>query len=155
MGNQAQNAQNIKTKFEAFRQRTFAEILTGLERLLTAGVEFCLDEHDENHQRHLETGDSYGWVSFYNGKEMNRQIWAKGRAAEGNASLCLDKMASLARPVGFDGFVVAGMALSGESQQTPKNSSTRYFRWTYEFIPMREAIADIKGLDFSQYFSRI
>lgn len=141
MGYRQDNSRKILAAFTESRRRMDESVALGFKELLEAGVRYCLEEHNATHQRHLETGDSYGWMLLYNGSEIDRQIYAKGAKAEGNASRCLDNVKSACPSTGWCGVVLAGVE--------PAN----YFNVRYEFIPMRNGIRDLKAEDFDRYFT--
>ena len=143
MGYKESNQKKIEAAFTTATTRMNQNIMVGFTELLNAGVDYCLAEHDPQHQRHLETGDSYGWVLLYNGSEVNRRIYAEGRAAEGNASRALDKVKSSCPSTGWVGVVLAGV------------KPATYFNVRYEFIPMRAGIRDLKAEDFDSIFTKM
>lgn len=143
MGYRESNRKAIENAFTVSRTRMNENITAGFVELLNAGVAYCLSEHDVQHQRHLETGDSYGWVLLYNGSEVGRRIYAEGRTAEGNAGRALDKVKSSCPATGWVGVVLAGV------------EPATYFNVKYEFIPMRAGISDLKAEDFDAIFTKM
>lgn len=116
----------------------------GMIRLLEWGVEECFKAHkDYGYQRHLEMGDSYGWMLLHNGVEVRRKLFAEGAEAEGNANTSLDYVKAKLPQNGWVGVVLAGM-----------NPPT-YFSVAYEFKVMRTAIRDLKSQQFSNFFKPI
>ena len=90
MDDRTQNSQVIKSAFSRLHTNAQNELYIGLQRLLDYGVKACLMAHDAKHQRHLESGDSYGWVILYNGVELKRELFVKGQPAIGNANAAID-----------------------------------------------------------------
>ena len=126
--------QNKKTIDDAFAQALLgmdARIKSGMEELLTMGVTFCLANHDTLHTRHKSTKEGYGWILLHDGMGVTS-----------NANAALSRVASKATS-GWVGYVLAGLE--------PAN----YFNVMYEFIPMREAIRDMKHLDFENIFKPV
>jgi len=140
MGQIDSNNRKIDDAFATAKRRMNESIRIGFTELLEAGVNYCLEAHDPFHQRHLETGDSYGWVLLYNGSEVSRSIYAKGREAKGNASKALDAVKGSCPSHGWVGVVLAGME--------PVN----YFAVKHEFVFMRSGIQDLKAEDFDRIF---
>ena len=140
MSYESTNSRKIIEGFATAQRLMNEAIVVGFTELLEAGVRYCLEEHDAMHQRHLETGDSYGWVLLYNGSEISRSIYAKGMKAEGNASRALDTVKSKCPSEGWAGVVLAGV------------EPATYFNVRYEFIPMRAGIKDLKAEDFDRIF---
>ena len=136
--------QNKKTIDDAFAKALLgmdARIKSGMEELLTMGVTFCLANHDTLHTRHKSTKEGYGWILLHDGMEVSRWV-ADGMGVTSNANAALSRVASKATS-GWVGFVLAGLE--------PAN----YFNVMYEFIPMREAIRDMKHLDFENIFKPV
>lgn len=150
MGYREDNAKKIADAFARMTANADRAFQNGLERLLDFGVEMCLEEHDDKHQRHLETGDTYSWVLFHNGVEVKRKTFIQGKEVIGFADEAISKVSSShAKGIGWEGFVIAGLKTSKD-----KGEAT-YFQVRYEFIPMRAAIKDIKREDFSKYFKAV
>lgn len=140
MGYKEQNSKVIAQAFATATRRMNESILVGFKELLDAGVHYCLANHDPAHSHHAETEDSYGWVLLYNGTEVSRQIYGQSSSKKGNASKALDKVKGSCPTEGWCGVVLAGVM------------PATYFNVRYEFIPMRDAIRDIKAENFDEYF---
>lgn len=139
----ASNKAKIISAFAKSYVNAHMAMQQGLERLLNLGVEYCLKNHDARHQRHLQVGDSYGWLLMHNGEEIKRRIYAEGAEAEGNASSSLDWVKGIMPQDGYVGIILAGV------------DPPEYFQVLYEFVPMRQAIKDIKAEDFNRYFKKL
>ena len=149
MGYKEDNAKKIEDAFSRFRANADAEFRNGLEAVLDAGVEYCLQEHYENppyeemrsvwQPRHVEEG-GYGWILLHNGMEVNRKLWGNNPAFVNEANEQLNVVKSKVSNTGWVGIVLASLR------------ETHYFNVMYEFIPMRAAIRDLKTEDFNKYF---
>lgn len=137
------NSKKITKAFAELKKQAQKSFLDGMKAVLTKGVEYCLNEHDASHQRHLETGDSYGWMLFYNGKYKAKKIWAKGKPAMSNATALLQEAGKRITGVGYEGLILAGMMPDG------------YYIQMLEFKFMREGMTDLKNEDFDKYFKKI
>lgn len=149
MGYESTNSRKIAQAFTKSRTGIDLSLQTGLEMLLDKGVELCLAEHDAKHQRHLESGDTYAWVLFHNGVEVKRKTFMPGKEVIGYADRTISLVKSKTTGIGWEGFVVAGV------KSTKDNGQVTYFDWLYELYPMRDAIRDIKDINFSDYFKQV
>lgn len=140
MGYKEDNAKKIADAFARATVNIDATIKNAMIGLLDWGVTLCLQEHDTVHQKHLEVGDSYGWLLLHNGVEIQRELYYEDPSAEGNANEALDRAKGRSSTSGWVGIVLAGL------------KPETYFNVLYEFIPMRAAIRDLKHEDFSKYF---
>lgn len=114
-------------------------IRRGMEELLDMGVRFCLANHDQVHSRHKHQKEGYGWILMHDGQEVSRWVM-QGMGESGNAGEALDRVKSRSTQ-GWVGIVLAGL------------EPATYFNVMYEFIPMREAIRDIRHYgDFANIF---
>ena len=103
----AKNEKTINAAFRRLQVRAFDRCREGMIRILREAVVYALEIHDMGHQRHLETGDSYGWGLWHNGKLIEISVTAKEGPVEGDTNLMLS-----AYPVpslGWVGVVMAGM----------------------------------------------
>lgn len=137
------NEQAIRRAFKKALGNCNKVIDKGLIDLLEFGVQQCLKNHDIRHQMHLKTGDSYGWMLLHNGAEVRRKLFAEGAEAEGNANSSLDSVKARLPQVGWAGVVLAGV------------NPPKYFNVLYEFLPMRQAVKDLKAEDFNKYFKPV
>lgn len=144
--------QNIKTIDEAFTKLLAtgdARIRSGMEEILDLGVTFCLSNHDQLHSHHKHMKEGYGWVLLHNGVEVSRWVM-NGIGEPGNADAALNRVAARSVnnsddvPSGWVGYVLAGL------------EPATYFNVMYEFIPMRQAIRDIRSYgDFENIFKPV
>lgn len=149
MGYKEDNARKIEDAFARFRANAEAEFRNGLEAVLDAGVEFCLQEHYENppfeelrapwNPHHVEDG-GYGWILIHNGVEVSRKLWGDNPVFVNEANDQLNTIKGKASSEGWVGIIMASLR------------EERYFNVMYEFIPMRAAIRDLKTEDFNRYF---
>lgn len=138
MGYLEQNKRVIEEAFAKALLNMDERIKSAMEEMLTMGVTYCLANHDAFHARHKSTKEGYGWILLHNGMEVSR--WTKdGMGVTSNANEALSRIASRAS-VGWTGYVLAGL------------EPATYYNVMYEFIPMREAIRDMKHLDFENIF---
>jgi len=142
MGYKEDNARIIDEAFAKFQANAEASFRSGLEAVLDAGVEYCLQEHDNIHRRHADQGDGYGWILLHNGNELERKLWGTDNDLRGNADDALTYVKSKVSPTGYVGVVLATV------------KPVTYFNALYEFIPMRAGIRDLKSDDFSRYFKK-
>lgn len=140
MGYLEDNANKIASAFERFRSASELTMLTGMKAVLDAGVEYCLQEHDNIHHRHADEGDGYGWILLHNGNELERKLWGTDSDLRNNASEALTYVKSKTSSEGYVGIVLATV------------KPVTYFNALYEFIPMRAGIRDLKSDDFTRYF---
>lgn len=149
MGYYEQNKKTIDDAFAKALAGMDMSIQLGMEKLLDAGMEYCIQEHYENppyeelrapwHPVHAEDG-GYGWILLHNGMEVNRKLNGNNPVFMNEANEQLNQVRSKAAPTGWVGIILASLR------------EEKYFSVMYEFIPMREAIRDIKNLDFNKYF---
>lgn len=113
--------------------------------LLEKGVKYCLGAHDQKHHRHLEMGDSYGWVLLKDGRELKRKLYAEGAEAQGNASTALNEVSksNAVRTSGYTGIVLAGM------------HPITYFNVRFEFYAMRQGMKELSAEDFQTIFKPV
>lgn len=141
MGQVEQNNKIIEEAFAKALLQTNERIRVGMEELLALGVKFCLSNHDMLHSRHKFKKEGYGWILMHDGAEVSRWV-SPGMGEPGNANEALSRVASHASQ-GWTGYVLAGL------------EPATYYNVIYEFIPMREAIRDMKHLDFENIFKPV
>ena len=71
---QRKNNQTIDKAIASFVKRGDEIILGGMCELLTDAVNYALSIHDDEHQQHLEIGDTYGWALVREGKVVAMEI---------------------------------------------------------------------------------
>ena len=64
-------------RLAASEERTVRE---GLVRVMRDAVRYALDIHDAKHQRHLTSGDTYGWLVVHNGASVQMEVTSAGEA---------------------------------------------------------------------------
>lgn len=140
-GYEKQNEKVIKAAFARFAKRKDMTIRMGMYRLLEDAVKAALELHDENHQSHIELGDTYGWMLVVNGRIDKIQVNAEAEKV-GQASQMLRTYEGKVANVGYVGVVMAGMQ--------PAN----FFTINYE-KGILESTIHITRSNFYQYFRKI
>lgn len=144
MGLMEDNARKIASAFARSRTQIDLSLQAGMIELLERGVEYSLEHHDTIHWRHSESGDGYGWMLLYNGEERASRIFGNDSQLRENAREALTNVrGKYSGTQGWVGVVLAAL------------KPAHYFQVLYEFIPMREAIRDIKSLDFNSIFKPV
>ena len=138
---QRQNKQTIKNNFQYLRNMRDEVVRNGMYNLLEDAVQIALELHDENHQAHIEIGDTYGWVLIHNGNIEELAVVSTPQN-EGRATEQLRKKARWINKKGWVGIVMAGLE--------PAN----YFSVTYESNLLYYTLQDIRQ-NFFQYFTAI
>ena len=139
------NKKKIDTLFKKSLEGVNHSCVDGMTKLLEAGVKYCLGAHDQKHHRHLEMGDSYGWVLLKDGRELKRKLYAEGAEAQGNASTALNEVSksNAVRTSGYTGIVLAGM------------HPITYFNVRFEFYAMRQGMKELSAEDFQTIFKPV
>lgn len=144
MGYKEDNARKIASAFSRSKEQIQVSLQAGMIELLEMGVDYCLEHHDNVHQRHAESGDGYGWMLLYNGEVRASRLFGNDSQLRENANDAMVYVKSKYSGVnGWVGIVLATL------------KPAHYFQVLYEFIPMREAIRDIKHLDFNSIFTPV
>ena len=152
MGYKEDNARKINEAFAKFQANSQIIFQSGLEAVLDAGVDFCLDEHRKNpihpkgverttewHSVHVERG-GYGWILGHNGMEVKRKVYGDDSELTAKVNEELSYVFSKSAKDGWVGIILASL------------EPATYYNVLYEFIPMRAAIRDLKSADFNKYF---
>ena len=142
---QKSNAKKINALFKKAIGGVNQSCTDGMIELLEAGVQYCFDAHDSRHHRHLEMGDSYGWLLLKDGREIRRKLFAEGAEAQGNANQALNEVKAKISTsnAGFMGIILAGM------------HPISYFNVKFEFYVMRRGMRDLTDVDFNRIFKPI
>jgi len=135
------NMQVIDGAFSRFAADKKEVIASGMYRLLESAVKIALEAHDERHQAHVETGDTYGWMLVHDGKIEEIAVVATEKD-EGKASQMLRSKADELPDTGWCGVVMAGL--------TPAD----YFAVDYEYGMLDYAMQMTRD-DFHRHFRRI
>lgn len=101
---------------ESVIERAFARLASSEEKIVRDGLRRTLDEavryalaiHDGRHRRHIESGDTYGWVIIHDGVSVQLAVNARGEAI-GDVTARLLRMEGRVRRTGWVGVVMAGM----------------------------------------------
>lgn len=136
-------AKNSKTIENAFRRLVNSEeeiIMSGMYGLLEDAVKVALDLHDEEHHKHLEIGDTYGWLLMHNGS-VKEAVVVSLPQNEGEALDKLREEAAFVTETGWVGIVMAGM-------------KPGYFSIRFEREVLAETIEITKD-NFFDYFKAI
>lgn len=139
----ATNNNKIDNVFARAIAKVQENLRIGMEMLLEDGVKYCLEAHDEKHQRHIEMGDSYGWALLYNGNEVSRKIYSGSGSVRAEASHALDIVLPTLPNQGWCGIILASM------------KPATYFAVTKEFRYMREGRGRLTSENFDKYFNAI
>lgn len=139
------NAATIANAFARLAASEQSAVRTGLERLLSDCVPYALEAHDEGHQKHLATGDTYGWAIVHEGVVVGMYVTA-GSASYGDetsdATEQLLRAAGKIRRKGWVGILMAGM------------HPASFFSVDYEIGILRETIRYTKE-NFNSWFKKV
>lgn len=141
IGYEKQNEKVIKAAFARFVKSKDMTIRMGMYRLLEDAVKAALEFHDEDHQSHIEMGDTYGWMLVVNGRIDKIEVNAEAEKV-GQASQMLRTYEGKVANLGYVGVVMAGMQ--------PAN----FFTINYE-KGILESTIHITRSNFYQYFRKI
>jgi hypothetical protein len=136
-----QNEKVIKAAFARLVKSKDMSIRMGMYRLLERAVKATLEFHDEDHQSHIEMGDTYGWMLVVNGRIDKIEVNAEAEKV-GQASQMLRTYEGKVPNVGYVGVVMAGMQ--------PAN----FFTINYE-KRILESTIQITKYNFNQFFRKI
>lgn len=140
-GYERQNDKVIKAAFARLAKSKDMSIRMGMYRLLERAVKAALEFHDEDHQSHIEMGDTYGWMLVVNGRIDKIEVNAEAEKV-GQASQMLRTYEGKVPNVGYVGVVMAGMQ--------PAN----FFTINYE-KRILESTIQITKYNFNQFFRKI
>ncbi len=141
IGYEKQNEKVIKAAFARLAKSKDMSIRMGMYRLLEDAVKTALELHDENHQSHIEMGDTYGWMLVVNGRIDKIEVNAEGDKV-GQASQMLRTYEGRVPNLGYVGVIMAGMQ--------PAN----FFIINYE-KGILESTIHITRSNFNYYFRKI
>ena len=136
----AKNSKTIDRAFSKFINAKNEIIERGMYELLEDAVKVALDLHDEEHPKHLEIGDTYGWLLMHNGF-IKEAVVVSLPLNEGEALEKLRDEASQITELGWVGIVMAGM-------------KPNYFSLRFEEEVLDETIQITKD-NFFDYFKAI
>lgn len=140
IGYEKQNEKVIKAAFARFAKSKDMSIRMGMYRLLERAVKAALEFHDEDHQSHIELGDTYGWMLVVNGRIDKIEVNAEAEKV-GKASQMLRTYEGKVPNEGYVGVVMAGMQ--------PAN----FFTINYE-KRILESTIQITKYNFNQFFRK-
>lgn len=141
IGYEKQNEKVIKAAFARLAKSKDMSIRMGMYRLLERAVKAALEFHDEDHQSHIELGDTYGWMLVVNGRIDKIEVNAEAEKV-GQASQMLRTYEGKVPDEGYVGVVMAGMQ--------PAN----FFTINYE-KRILESTIQITKYNFNQFFRKI
>lgn len=118
----------IEAAFARLAATEERSVREGLRRTLEEAVQYALDIHDERHQRHLASGDTYGWLIVHDGAAVQMEVTSSGEAI-GDVTARLLRMEGRVRRTGWVGVVMAGM------------NPPSFFALDYEMDVMHDTVA--------------
>lgn len=125
-------------RLAASEERTVRE---GLVRVMREAVRYALDIHDAKHQRHLTSGDTYGWLVVHNGASVQMEVTSAGEAI-GDVTARLLRMEGRVRRTGWVGVVMAGI------------NPPSFFSLDYELDVMHDTV-DMTARAFAEKFKPV
>lgn len=134
----AKNREVIKNAFKRFVLSKDRIVEIGMYNVLENVVRVALEAHNEEHQNHIEIGDTYGWMLVHNHKVVEITAVATDDN-RGDVMKQLRKQLRTLPKTGWQGVVMAGM--------NPAN----YFSFRYEYGTLMYA-ANVTKTNFSQFF---
>jgi hypothetical protein len=139
------NATTIDNAFARLAESEREAVYVGLEKLLSDCVPYALEAHDAGHQKHLITGDTYGWAIVYNGAIVGMDV-TEGSAAYGDeTSDALEQLLRVAGKISRSGWV--GILMAGMHPAS-------FFSVDYEMGILRETIRYTKE-NFNSWFKKV
>lgn len=137
----SRNETAIKNGFARLTEIKDRTIRRGMFEVLENAVQVALDAHNESHQKHIEIGDTYGWMLVHNGAVEDMAVVSTEKN-EGTATEQLLAMASRVPKKGWVGVVMAGL------------QPASYFSIVYE-AKMLEYAKQVTHFNFFQFFKKI
>jgi hypothetical protein len=136
------NNKVIESAFERFVTNKDTIIRNAMYGLLEDAVQIALRLHEEDgeHPKHLEIGDTYGWILMHNGRIEEAVV----KSIDPNIGDTLDQLyeeAAFTYEKGWVGIVMAGM-------------KPNYFSIRFETKILAETISITKD-NFFEYFKKI
>ena len=135
------NAQKIKNAFARLSFNKDEVIRVGMYNLLENAVQVALGAHDPFHQKHIEIGDTYGWMLVHNHRIQEISVVATEQN-EGKASKQLRAKLRELPQKGWVGVVMAGL------------QPAKYFLIEYEEKMLNYA-KNVTHTNFHQFFKPI
>lgn len=102
------NEQTIERAFGRLLSSERRSVERGMVDCLREAVRYALDAHDGRHRRHIESGDTYGWLLVHDGSSVRMEVTSGGEAI-GDVTARLLRMEGRVRRTGWVGIVMAGM----------------------------------------------
>ena len=134
----AKNKETINNAFARLVKTKNEVIEAGMYDVLENAVHVALAAHNEAHQKHIEIGDTYGWMLVHNHKIVEISVVATDDN-RGNATKQLRAKLRELPKTGWIGVVMAGM------------QPASYFSVAYELGTLEHA-RTATLLNFKQFF---
>lgn len=134
----AKNKETITNAFSRLVKTKNEVIEAGMYDVLENAVHVALATHNEAHQKHIEIGDTYGWMLVHNHKIVEISVVATDDN-RGNATKQLRAKLRELPKTGWIGVVMAGM------------QPASYFSVAYELGTLEHA-RTATLLNFKQFF---
>lgn len=134
----AKNKETIKNAFALLVKRKNEIVEAGMYDVLENAVHVALAAHNEGHQKHIEIGDTYGWMLVHDHKIVEISVVATDDN-RGNATKQLRAKLRELPKKGWIGVVMAGM------------QPASYFSISYELGTLEHA-RTATLLNFKQFF---
>ena len=132
------NKETIKNAFALLVKRKNEIVEAGMYDVLENAVHVALAAHNEGHQKHIEIGDTYGWMLVHDHKIVEISVVATDDN-RGNATKQLRAKLRELPKKGWIGVVMAGM------------QPASYFSISYELGTLEHA-RTATLLNFKQFF---
>ena len=71
------NDKTIENAFARLSGSYGKSVQEGMRRMLDMGMEYALLSHDQQHRKHVENGDSYGWAMWHDGSVVETRVRAR------------------------------------------------------------------------------
>ena len=68
------NDKTIENAFARLSGSYGKSVQEGMRRMLDMGMEYALLSHDQQHRKHVENGDSYGWAMWHDGSVVETRV---------------------------------------------------------------------------------
>ena len=137
----SKNKQTIENAFARLVKVQDEVIEAGMYDVLENAVHVALAAHNEGHQKHIEIGDTYGWMLVHNHKIVEIAVVATDDNRGDATKQLRAKLRELPK-TGWIGVVMAGM------------KPASYFSVAYELGTLEHA-RNVTLINFFQFFKPI
>lgn len=135
------NDKTIENSFARLSGSYGKSVQEGMRRMLDMGMEYALLSHDQQHRKHVENGDSYGWAMWHDGSVVETRVRAKSGKEEASVDSGLRTMKPPSSS-GWCGVIMAAM-------------QPRYwFSLDYENDILNMTAAELRA-NFHKYFKQL